>query len=360
MRHLLLVLSVPSLFATTLPAQQPAAVSPADRAAFEGSSFTHFPLGRASARMQTLHRDVPGGTVIAGHAYRRDAITVRGLVDGFQCDLRVTLSMSPNQPTQASGTFAANVGPNAIEVLPRTILSFPPTTRPGIDPAPTFELLVPYQVPFVVPAGGGTLCVDVEVFGNSSPAGSNVNLSLYLDAHELYSDGRVEQPGFRTLTGCAAPGQTTASHATMSLWRLTTGSRFDIAIRDGMPGGGGAVLPLLLVGNDLLGAPMPGRPDCNAWSSAELVFVLPGTTGATGSYDGSLTGLPFAPPGFRLWCQALTLDFATLGLAMGDASTLLTPPPGPQPIPVARVVNSTNQSAPTGAVSFAVPVMAFF
>jgi hypothetical protein len=97
---------VATLLATFAPAQ--AAVSPTDRAALEGSSFTHFPLGRASARVQTLHRDLPGGTVLHGHAYRRDAIAVRGTVDAFQCELEVRVSLSPLTPTTASTTFASN------------------------------------------------------------------------------------------------------------------------------------------------------------------------------------------------------------------------------------------------------------
>jgi len=49
---------------------------------------------------------------------------------------------------------------------------------------------------------------DVTIFGNVSASGQNQNLSIYLDAHENYTDGRAEQPGFRTGTGCPAPGQT--------------------------------------------------------------------------------------------------------------------------------------------------------
>ncbi|MCA8977385.1 MAG: hypothetical protein KDC98_21870 [Planctomycetes bacterium] len=69
-------------------AQSPV-VSPADRGQLEGSTFTHLPLGRMDTRMQTLHLDVPGGTVIAGHGYRREAAGVYGSVAAFACDLEV-------------------------------------------------------------------------------------------------------------------------------------------------------------------------------------------------------------------------------------------------------------------------------
>lgn len=344
----------------TLQAQQIVAVSPSDRAALEGSSFTHFPLGRANARMQTLHRDVPGGTLITGHAYRRDAITVRGQVDAFASDLEVTLSISPNLPTQASTTFANNVGGNPVLVLPRTVVAFPATQRPALDPSPGFDLVIPYQFPFLMPAAGGTLCVDVTVFGNSSAAGSNTNLSVYLDAHEHYTDGRAEQPGFRTFQGCPAPGATTDCTAAMTYWRLPASGRVDVSIRDGVPdSGNGLTRAFVTFGTGLAGGPWPLRTDCPFWSSAEAWYVLPGTLNGNGDLDGSLVGLPLLPPGFRLWCQAGSIDLGTVGMAFSDAVTFVTPPTGTLPIPVSRIVHSTNHASATGTVSFAVPVMGF-
>ncbi|MBX3463814.1 MAG: hypothetical protein KF830_11645 [Planctomycetes bacterium] len=356
-------LLVPCLAAALLAAGAPAqivAVSPADRDALEGSSFTHFPLGRASARMQTLHRDVPPGTLLSGHAYRRDAAGVRGVVDGFASELQVTLSMSPNLPTQASTTFANNVGGNAIVALPRTWLAFPPTNRPSLDPAPHFELVIPYQVPFLVPITGGTLCVDVEVFGNQSAAGANRNLSIYLDSHDLYADGRAEQPGFRTGSGCAAPGQTSACYASMTMWRRAAAIDLDVSIRNGVRDqGAGTSLPLLTIGLGVDGTPIPWRPDCAFWSSAEIWFLLPGAFDVQGAWDGTLAGLPLLPPGLRLWLQAGSFDVASGALAASDATTVVVPPPGPLPMPVSRVVNGTNVAAATGTVAYSVPVIGF-
>ncbi len=343
---------------TPLVAQQ--AVSPTDRAQLEGSSFTQFPLGRANARMQTLHADVPAGTLITGHAYRRDAAGVRGQVDGFQSDLEVSLSISPRLPTQASTTFAANAGTNAVVVLPRTVLSFPPTQRPALDPAPSFELLVPYQFPFLMPPNGGTLCVDITIHGNQSTNGTNTNFSCYLDAHENYSDGRAEQIGFRTQQGCPAPGSTTDCTASMTFWRLAANSRLDVALRDAVPDtGNGQGRAFVMLGNTLDGTPWPLRADCPFWSSTELWFVLPGAPNTAGNLDATLTGLPLLPPGYRIWCQSGSIDLATIDMAFSDAVTIVTPPTGPLPIPTARIVNSTNRAAATGTVSYAVPVMAF-
>jgi hypothetical protein len=81
---------------------------------------------------------------------------------------------------------------------------------------------------------------------------------------------------------------------------------------------------------------------------------------AQGDYDGSLQGLPILPPGYRLWCQAGSISLATADVAFSDATTLVTPPAGPLPIPTSRIANSTDHTGTTGVVSFAVPVMGFF
>ncbi|MGK0303160.1 MAG: hypothetical protein ACI89X_004048 [Planctomycetota bacterium] len=357
-----LFLATAAHLAGDLTAQQPLAWSPLDRAALEGSSFSHYPLGRHSARVQTLHDEVPGGSILSGHAYRRDAIGVRGQILGFQSDLQVTLSMSPNAANQASSVFANNVGANPVVTLARTILAFPATDRPRLDPAPTWEMMIPYAVPFLVPATGGTLCVDVEVFGNQTATGPNRNVSIYLDAHQQFADGRAVQPGFRTGAGCPAPGSTANCYANLDLWRLANGTtEFDVSIRDGVADtGSGTTRAFLTMGNTLDGTAWPLRADCPFWSSSEVWFALPGTMTSSGDYDGTLANLPLLPPGHRLWCQAGSIDLNTVDMSFSDAITLVTPPSGSLPIPAMRIANGSNQAATSGSVSTSVPVMAFF
>lgn len=339
---------------------QTGVVSPSDRTALEGSSFSHFPLGRFNARMQQLHADVPGGTVITGQAFRADAIQLRSRVDAFAAELSVTLSMSPNTPNRASSTFANNVGSNPVVVLPRTVVSFGATDRPGIDPAPGFEFVVPYQTPFVVPPGGGTLCVDISMYGNLSAGGADRNLSIFLDAHESYTDGRNEQPGYRLGQGCAAPGRTVLPHATMSLWHRGTTMSIDVAARNGIADdGSGIAQAFLALGVNRQAWPWPSRPDCLLQSSTEVWFALPGTMNTQGNYDGSLTGLPVLPPGHRLWLQSGSVHLGNGSLAFGDLSTLVTPPAGTLPIAASRVVNSTDRNAATGSVAMVATVTRF-
>lgn len=353
--------SVLACAALTAAGLSQSAVSPSDRAQLEGSSFTHFPLGRFNARMQTLHSDLPPLQIVHGHAFRRDAVTVRGIVDAFAVDLEVTLSLAPHAPSQASGTFANNVGTGAVAVLPRTTVAFPSTDRPQLDPAPSFDLMIPYQVPFVLPAQPATVCVDTVIFGNVSAAGPDRNLSIYLDAHENYADGRNEQPGFRTGSGCAAPGRTAAAFATMSLWHLGTSMRLDVAARNGVPDDGtGLARTFVCLGAGRVQWPWPLRPACVQQSSCEVWFALPNPNDTSGNNDASLSNLPVLPPGHRLWCQAGSIHLQSGDFAFGDASTLITPPAGPAQIPAARIVASSDRSAASGTVSFAVPVIEFF
>ena len=354
------------LFPVVLPAilsgQQPITSSPGDRLALEGSSFTHYPIGRHNARLQTLHDDIPAGAVVSGHAYRRDAIGRRGHVPAFDCELEVTLSVSANPASAASNVFASNHGSSTVVTLPRTTLHFPATSRPSLDPAPMFELMIPYAVPFVMPASGGTLCVDIVIFGNQTPLGNDRNLSIYLDAHEQFADGSAVQPGFRLGTGCAAPGNATDSYANLDFWRMANGTtELDISIRHGVASSSNhPAFAFLTMGNWINSTPWPLRPDCTFWSSSELWFSLPGAMTANGTYDDLLTGLPLLPSGFRLWCQAGSIELTTVASAFGDAITFVTPPHGRLPIPCARIASGSDRAAATGTVSRAVPVMAFF
>lgn len=338
---------------------QSALHSPADRAAHEGSSSTSYPLGRAAMRLQSLHGDLPGGSVLHGIAYRRDAATVRGTVDAFQSELEVRLSMSPRTPTSASTTFATNEGTAPQVVLPRTVLQFPAVDRPLLDPALTAEYLVPFATPFVVPATGGTVCLDVVVHGNTTAAGANRNFSVYLDAHELRTDGWNEAPGFRFGTGCAAPGATTSCTSTLSLWRGPTGTRVDTTMRNGVPDDGtGRVFVALAVGLGNPLAQLPGAAGCTLLTTGEFWQLLPGTTGTGGDHAGSLA-LPLLPPGQRLWLQQGSLDAVSGSYALSDGNTLQTPLPALPSPTVVRIAHASDPASPVGTVSFAVPVVRF-
>ena len=300
--------------------------------------------------------------MLNGHAYRRDANGMTGQIGGFVADLEVTLSQAPHAPQQASSFFANNQGPAPTTVLPRSTLSFPPTDRPTLDPAPTFDFIVPYHVPYVLPAGPNSLCVDMVMHGNASALGSNRNLSIYLDAHELHTNGTTEQPGFRTGSGgCPAPGSNSPSFANLALWHLGNASQVDVSIRRGIADdGSGLARAFLCLGTSAVQWPWPLRPSCLQQSSTELWMALPGPMSPTGRYDQSVTGLPPLPPGYRLWCQAGSIHLGSAALAFADLSSLTTPPAAPATLPAVRIAASSNRLAVQGTISNSVPVTLFF
>ncbi len=332
-------------------------VSPADRSALEGSSFTHFPLGRPSLRLQTLHADLPPGAPLQGHAYRADAVQTRSRVEAFSVDLLVTASVSPRTPGTASATFTDNAGPSPVLVLPRMVVAFPATERPAIDPAPGFAFAIPWQVPFVPPPGA-TVCLDVRTFGNFTAQGNDRSFSVWLDSHTQYPDGRNEQPGYRSGQGCPPPGRTALPFGTFSLWNTGAQSQLDVALRNGVPDDGtGLAQPFVALGLQPRITPFPGT-GCALLTSTDLWWALPGSNDPQGSYTGNLM-LPLLPAGWRIHLQGGSIHLGTGALAFGDVSTLLTNPPGPVPVSVARIVASTDGGAATGSVSLAVPVTRF-
>ncbi|MEZ5965940.1 MAG: hypothetical protein R3F56_19045 [Planctomycetota bacterium] len=339
-------------------AQTPTAVSPYDRDRLEGSASTVYPLGRAHARVQQLLDDLPTQPrTWQGHAYRRDAITVRGLVSAFRSELSVLVSLSPRTAANASSTFADNTG-TAQTVLAQTWVSFPQTDRPALDPAPTFELQIPWSTPYAW-QGAGTLCLETLVHGNDVGGTADRNFSVYIDAHDL-SRSSSRQPGFRFGSGCAAQGSTTASYSSFELVRTATRMDLDVGLRYGVPTGGSTGgLAVLMLGTTPVTWSWPSRPTCTIYT-APLTTEILGPTDASGHLDTTLTGVGFAPAGHSLLAQVLTLDGTSGNAALTDASRLSIPTPPQSTLLHARIANGDDQNAATGTVSYSVPVVALF
>ena len=346
--------------ATALPLSAQGIVSPADRATYEGSSSTTYPLGRFDARVQQLHADLGAAAMtLNGHAYRRDAVSLRGQVASYQIELSVTVSLSPNTPAQASRTFAQNVGAT-VDVLPRTLVSLPATNRPPQGPASVFELRIPWATPFAYPAGGGTLCLDTTVHGNSGPNGQNANFTPYVDAHQLFNDGRAIQPGYRYGQGCSRPSGGSAASASFELRHLPGGIDFDIKARGGMAtDASGNGVSILLFGFQRAAQPWAVRPNCQMLTSLELFGQLPTPNTATGSWNGTLQGVGALTPGLAFHVQVAS-GHALNGVTLSDASDMVVPPLGPMPVTAARIAHGTDRTSSTGTVSLTVPVTEFF
>ena len=352
--------AVPILFPTPLTAQS-VAVSPADRATLEGSTSTSFPLGRHDARIQQIHDDLGAApATLRGHAYRRDAESLRGVVAGFDATLEVIVSTAPHPAAAAVADFASNHGPDRTVVLPPTRISFPPTDRPASGPAPSFDLRVPYATPFSY-AGGVPLCVEVVVHGNVTSNGADRNFSALLDAHAYANDGRSDTPGYRYGTGCAATGTTRTATAVMNLAAWPDG-RLELGIdaRAGVPSTSGVTSrAALLVGVAPAATPWPFKNGCTSLTSSDARFTLPGPVAADGTWSGSLAGLPALPVGFAFHAQIATAA-PGIDVTFSDASVLTIPPLPPAAPPIARISSGSDRTATSGAVSTTAAVLGFF
>lgn len=344
------------VFTSVIAAQTPTAVSPYDRDRLEGSSSTVYPLGRAHARVQQLLGDLPSRPLTwHGHSYRRDAIATRGVVGAFRSELSVLVSQSPRTPGTASSTFADNAG-TPQTVLAQTWVSLPQTDRPGMDPAPTFELQIPWSAPYSWP-GAGVLCLETIVHGNDVGGSPDRNFSVYIDAHDL-SRSTSRQPGFRFGSGCPAQGRTTACYSNLELVRSVTSLDLDVSLRGGVPtGGSNSAVAVLMLGTTLTNWGWPSRPECTIYV-APLAAEILGATDSNGSLDTTLVGVGGGLVGHGLLAQVMTVDAGTASAALSDASRLTVPTPPPSQILHARIANGDDANAATGTVSFSVPVLA--
>jgi hypothetical protein len=349
------------LTATAALAQSTALVSPADRVTLEGSSSTTYPLGRFDCRLQQIHADLgPAARSIAGHAYRRDAQALRDSVDPFATELEVVAVVSATAPDQAATTFAANLGGSPVTVLSRTTVSFPSTSRPVADPAPVFELRIPWSTPFQLPAGA-PLCLDVTVHGNQTIGGPDRNFTPYLDAHELFRDGRNVQPGYRFGDGCAALATTRSHSARLEMTIFADGSMtLGIDSRDGVASSAAApASAVLLLGLGFSPIDLPFKPGCRILPSVDALLVLPGPNDANGDWSGSLPVASAVSPGMRFFAQVAS-GIAGVDLTLSDGSVLTVPPLAPTVLPAVRIASGSDRSAPSGALSTTVPVTEFF
>ncbi len=356
-----LLLASSALILTGSPLAAQSTISPSDRASYEGSSSTFYPLGRSNARVQTLHADLGQElSQISGHGYRRDGISSRGLVPGFTAELSVEMSMSPRTADQPSRQFADNQGSQPSMVLPRTRLVFPDTIRPDRAPTEVFDLIIPYTSPFPLPPEGGTVCLDIRLYGNSGPSGQNVNFSPLLDAHALFRDQRAEQPGFRFGNGCIAAGNNSGHYGNHLLTRRIDGFDLEISSRFGIPDDGSlGTVTVAFFGQEMLPTPLPWLPACELLASPQNVFLLPGINDSRGHLDAEINGAFPLPTGAELTVQLASASLSG-ELTLSDASILSIPPLGPAMIPTSRIANSSDRDAATGSTSLTVPVTLFY
>lgn len=360
MKTTLAICTTPALFAFALPAQD--LVSPSDRANYEGSTYTAYPLGRFNTRVQQLHSDL--GTAarsFVAHGYRRDAAEVKGAIAGFASEMTVVLAMSPKTPGTASTTFADNLGTQSQVVLPRTKLNFPASDRPAIDPYPAFTFGIPYQVPFAYPAGGGTLCIDVTIHGNDAPSGTDRDFLPYLDAQDVYADGRVLQVGYRYGQGCVAATQRNAQYGELAFVRSGSALELQVTSRYGIPGD--LVNPAytgLLVGYAPAQVPFPKGVNCTLWTTSDHAVLFASANDATGGWTGAFSNMPLMGPGTTFYAQVASVQPSTLSANFGDGTRIVVPPAGKVGLPAVRIAAASDRTATSGTVATQVAIVKLF
>ena len=348
------------LVSAAVPAQD--FVSPRDRATYEGSTYTAYPLGRFNARVQQLHADLgTAAKLLYAHAYRRDAAEVKGAIAAFAAELSVSLALSPKTPATASTTFADNLGGASQVVLARTKLNFPSSDRPQIDPSPLFTFGVPYQVPFAYPQGGGTLCIDVTVHGNDAPSGKDRDFLPYLDAHDVFADGRVLQVGFRYGQGCVATGQRNPQYGELAFLHLGSTLELRVDSRYGLPSDTvNPAFTALIVGYAPAQVIWPKQPSCSLWTTTDHALLLAGTNDASGAWSGTFPGMPVMGAGTTFYAQVASLQPTTGATAFGDGSRLVVPPAGTPGLAAIRVAAGSDRTATTGTLATQVAVVKVF
>lgn len=138
-------------------------VVPAAYATTDAVSYLWIPGASRDVRQQTLvgssHLVPMLGRTLTAIELRRSA--ANEVYQGGVSNMTVTLSTSPSQPLRCSGTFAANVGPDATVVFtgPVTLPTSPAVVGPAVAWTPANTVRIAFQQPFVYT--GGTLCLDV-------------------------------------------------------------------------------------------------------------------------------------------------------------------------------------------------------
>ena len=240
----------------------------------------------------------------------------------------------------------------------------PATNRPGLDPAALFDLSIPWVRSFPTPSAGATLCVDITVFGNDVNGNLNRNFSPYVDAHQIYQDGRSRHDGFRYGQGCAAPGSTALAYSNFDMIRANGSIELTIAARNGVPDDGSMhTMPIVMFGHGATTLPLrlPGGRQCDRLTTSNSWVMLPGNNDGNGRFDSSNHRNPTGHGG----CSHLRPErFLRLELdAAGPGRRQLARRPTgctrnhPPQFASPRV---SDRGSATGTLSYSVPVMRFF
>lgn len=150
-------------------------VHPPEYKDMEGPEATNIPFGICSAdpnlrifRYQQVHDlNLTQSLQVNRMLVRREG-TDRNVWDWYTVEVDITMSTSPFRAAEAKAAFAANVGPDAVAVMPRVTLLFPPGLNlAGLPESFYYNLVHGCYRYYRVPAGR-SMTWDMKIYDNTN------------------------------------------------------------------------------------------------------------------------------------------------------------------------------------------------
>ncbi|MBL8753175.1 MAG: hypothetical protein JNK15_07730 [Planctomycetes bacterium] len=325
-------------------------MSPTHFANAEGPANNFYPFGSTVApfRYSQIHDDVPA-MVISGMSFRHNWNANVYAVHSITMDAWVSTAATAS--AAMSSTFDTNHGVDKTQVVfnrTYTLANSDPSNLPG-----AFVLDYPFDVPFVFPGGGASLCWEVHVTAKTQTG------SVFYDAVSA-SSSTTSGPANPAVaigrfgTGCTATGMATPMTATATQSTNWLGPTMTLTVNGTnlVPNG----LNLFCMGVDktsYLGIPLPAvLPGTTCPVYSDIVLATPIVASAGGAGSNALTFVPAAAyHGVTIYSQVWGLDAAAnaFGLVTSNAAMHHIVAPYTTPLPVSRLFLSGSLGA-TGTV----------
>jgi hypothetical protein len=169
-------------------------VTPIGLDAVEGDSGSRNVLGFINvARMQQVFNSsqfLSGPVTLTGLAFRANGANFGGIFGGPGTSfmrttegLQIALSTTAAVADGLSTSFAANVGSNVVNVVPRSNVTYSSNAGSANGLTKDFDVFFSFVNPFVYDPSMGNLLLDLTSFGGSNQSGTT------LDGQTLLGDG---------------------------------------------------------------------------------------------------------------------------------------------------------------------------
>lgn len=285
---------------------------PSGHDVLEGNSNNTIPFWSVSATYQQIHDssdcDIAfGGPVATLNSinFRKDG-TLSSSVPAKTFDLQITLGQTPVTAATYTTAFATNLGPTPQVVLPYTTVSLPSLTNSSV-PNP-IGWNIPFTAPFTYISAVGNLCWEFRLMNGAAG-------SAPMDSVSRTSSTTLPNLG----TGCIATGQTLAAAIGLKSLSMSTG-----AWRNRLDRGMASAPAVQLIGFAPTPLPLPGF--CSQLEFFPVTSIT-GTTGATGTWDSTLTfGSLLDAPALDILAQFAWIDGGLPnGVGLSNATQLRIP-----------------------------------